>query len=76
MIARSRGRLVLSLGGAPGAENLSQGDTGLKTKSITCHVLSAPVERPFTSSRGWFYNTRGTCLVEIDRAIIDKVRVG
>lgn len=38
----------------------------MKIKTITCHVLSAPVERPFTSSRGWIYHTRGTCLVEIE----------
>jgi D-galactarolactone cycloisomerase len=25
-----------------------------------------PVARPFTSSRGWLYKTRGTCLVEIE----------
>nr|WP_255663965.1 mandelate racemase/muconate lactonizing enzyme family protein [Nitratireductor sp. B36] len=28
--------------------------------------MSAPVERPFTSSRGWLYTTRNTCLVEIE----------
>jgi D-galactarolactone cycloisomerase len=35
-------------------------------KKITCHVVSAPVERPFTSSRGWLYKTRGSCIVEIE----------
>ena len=35
-------------------------------KKITCHVVAAPVARPFTSSRGWLYKTRGTCLVEIE----------
>ena len=35
-------------------------------KTITCHVLSSKVEQPFTSSRGWLYKTRGTCLVEIE----------
>ncbi|SFE93153.1 mandelate racemase/muconate lactonizing enzyme family protein [Roseivivax sediminis] len=38
----------------------------MKIKSVTCHHLSAPVERPFTSSRGWLYKTRNTCLVEIE----------
>ncbi len=38
----------------------------MKIKKITCHVLSSAVERPFTSSRGWLYKTRGTCLVEIE----------
>ena len=35
-------------------------------KRITAHVVSAPIARPFTSSRGWLYRTRGTCLVEIE----------
>jgi D-galactarolactone cycloisomerase len=35
-------------------------------KKITCHLVSAPVKHPFTSSRGWLYKTRGTCLVEIE----------
>lgn len=38
----------------------------MKIKKVTSHVLSAPVERPFTSSRGWLYKTRNTCLVEIE----------
>ncbi|WBU64799.1 mandelate racemase/muconate lactonizing enzyme family protein [Paracoccus aerodenitrificans] len=38
----------------------------MKIKSVTCHHLSAPVARPFTSSRGWLYKTRNTCLVEIE----------
>jgi len=38
----------------------------MKIKKITCHVLTSAVERPFTSSRGWLYKTRGTCLVEIE----------
>ncbi len=28
--------------------------------------MRRPVARPFTSSRGWLYKTRGTCLVEIE----------
>ncbi|MGE4527335.1 MAG: mandelate racemase/muconate lactonizing enzyme family protein [Rhodospirillaceae bacterium] len=40
----------------------------MSIKSVRCHVLSAPVERPFTSSRGWLYKTRSTCLVEIETA--------
>ena len=40
--------------------------TRLPIKKITCHVVAAPVQRPFTSSRGWLYKTRGTCLVEIE----------
>lgn len=35
-------------------------------KKVTCHVVSAPIERPFTSSRGWLYKTRGSCIVEIE----------
>lgn len=35
-------------------------------KKVTCHLVSAPVERPFTSSRGWLYKTRGSCIVEIE----------
>ena len=35
-------------------------------KKVTCHVVAAPVERPFTSSRGWLYKTRGSCIVEIE----------
>ena len=37
-------------------------------KKVTCHVVSSPVERPFTSSRGWLYKTRGSCIVEIETA--------
>jgi D-galactarolactone cycloisomerase len=43
-------------------------DYGMSIKKITCHVVAAPVQRPFTSSRGWLYKTRGTCLVEIETA--------
>jgi D-galactarolactone cycloisomerase len=35
-------------------------------KRVTCHAVSAPVERPFTSSRGWLYKQRGSCIVEIE----------
>ncbi len=35
-------------------------------RQVTCHVVAAPVERPFTSSRGWLYKTRGSCIVEIE----------
>ena len=38
----------------------------MKIEKITCHVLSTPIQQPFTSSRGWIYKTRGTCLVEIE----------
>lgn len=38
----------------------------MKIEKVTCHWLSSPVERPFTSSRGWLYTTRNTCLVEIE----------
>ena len=37
-----------------------------KIKSVKCHPVSAPIERPFTSSRGWLYKTRGSCIVEIE----------
>ncbi|RXN87004.1 mandelate racemase/muconate lactonizing enzyme family protein [Achromobacter aloeverae] len=35
-------------------------------EKVTCHVVAAPVQRPFTSSRGWLYKTRGSCIVEIE----------
>ena len=35
-------------------------------KKITCHVVSAAIQKPFTSSRGWLYKTRGSCIVEIE----------
>ncbi len=38
----------------------------MKVKKVTCHVLSTPIEKPFTSSRGWLYKTRGSCIVEIE----------
>lgn len=38
----------------------------MKIEKVTAHVISAAVERPFTSSRGWLYKRRGTCLVEIE----------
>lgn len=37
-------------------------------KRVTTHVVSTPIARPFTSSRGWLYKTRGTCLVELETA--------
>lgn len=37
-------------------------------KKVSCHVVAAPVEKPFTSSRGWLYKTRGSCIVEIETA--------
>ncbi|HVR49722.1 MAG TPA: mandelate racemase/muconate lactonizing enzyme family protein [Pseudorhodoferax sp.] len=37
-------------------------------KKVSCHLVSAPVEKPFTSSRGWLYKTRGSCIVEIETA--------
>jgi D-galactarolactone cycloisomerase len=37
-------------------------------RKVTCHAVAAPVERPFTSSRGWLYKTRGSCIVEIETA--------
>ena len=37
-------------------------------KKVTCHIVAAPVERPFTSSRGWLYKSRGSCIVEIETA--------
>lgn len=35
-------------------------------KKVTCHVVSAPIARPFTSSRGWIYKNRGSCILEIE----------
>lgn len=40
--------------------------TAATIKKVTCHVVAAPVEKPFTSSRGWLYKTRGSCIVEIE----------
>lgn len=37
----------------------------MKVTGVTCHVLQAPVERPFTSARGWRYATRSSCIVEV-----------
>ena len=37
----------------------------MKITSVKCHVLTCKVERPFSSSRGWFYTTKGACLTEI-----------
>ncbi|MBV9891010.1 MAG: mandelate racemase/muconate lactonizing enzyme family protein, partial [Rhizobacter sp.] len=37
-------------------------------KRITTHIVTTPIQRPFTSSRGWLYKTRGTCLVEMETA--------
>jgi D-galactarolactone cycloisomerase len=37
-------------------------------KKVSCHVVAAAVEKPFTSSRGWLYKTRGSCIVEIETA--------
>ena len=39
-----------------------------KIKTIKTHVVTTPIKHPFTSSRGWLYKTRGTCLVEIETA--------
>ena len=39
-----------------------------KIKTINTHVVTTPIKHPFTSSRGWLYKTRGTCLVEIETA--------
>ncbi len=44
-----------------------------RIKKVTCHAVAAPVERPFTSSRGWLYKTRGSCIVEIE---VDDGTVG
>lgn len=38
----------------------------MQIKNVTCHVLSSEVATPSTSSRGWLYKRRGTCLVEIE----------
>ena len=38
----------------------------MKIVDVITHQLSCNVEKPFTSSRGWLYKTRGTCLVEIE----------
>src|SRR3954469_16130159 len=53
---------------APAIQELPENQKAarLLIKKITCHVVAAPVARPFTSSRGSLYNTRGTCLLEIE----------
>jgi D-galactarolactone cycloisomerase len=37
----------------------------MKIDKITCHILQSKVEKPFTSARGWLYNTRSSCIVEV-----------
>ncbi|MCK8787842.1 mandelate racemase/muconate lactonizing enzyme family protein [Roseomonas sp. NAR14] len=37
----------------------------MKITDVTCHILQAKVDQPFTSARGWLYTTRASCLVEI-----------
>jgi L-alanine-DL-glutamate epimerase-like enolase superfamily enzyme len=38
----------------------------MKVATVRTHIVSCPVERPFTSARGWLYTTRASCLVEIE----------
>ena len=37
----------------------------MKITDVVTHQLSVDVDEPFTSSRGWYYKTKGACLVEI-----------
>ncbi len=37
----------------------------MKVTDVTCHLLQAKVDKPFTSARGWLYTTRSSCTVEI-----------
>lgn len=37
----------------------------MKVTDVIAHQLSVSVDEPFTSSRGWYYNTKGALLVEI-----------
>ena len=54
----------------------------MKVSDVICRQLAANVEAPFTFSRGWRYAKRQTLIVEIysdtgiDRAVLDKYRVG
>lgn len=38
----------------------------MKITNVRTHQLRADVEKPFTSSRGWWYNTKNALLVEIE----------
>jgi len=38
----------------------------MKITDVRTHQLRADVEKPFTSSRGWWYNTKNALLVEIE----------
>ena len=38
----------------------------MKVAAVHTHVISCPVERPFTSARGWLYANRASCIVEIE----------
>lgn len=37
----------------------------MRVTDITCHIVQAKVDRPFTSARGMLYAARTSCLVEI-----------
>ena len=37
----------------------------MKVTDVIAHQLSVKVEKPFTSSRGWLYTTRGALVVEV-----------
>ena len=37
----------------------------MKITEVISHQLSVNVDEPFTSSRGWFYKTKGALVVEI-----------
>jgi D-galactarolactone cycloisomerase len=37
----------------------------MRVTQVTCHIVQAKVDRPFTSARGMLYSARTSCLVEI-----------
>ena len=37
----------------------------MKITDVIAHQLVVDVDEPFTSSRGWFYKTKGALVVEI-----------
>jgi len=38
----------------------------MKITDVKTHQLRVDVQKPFTSSRGWWYSTKNSLLVEIE----------
>jgi hypothetical protein len=56
----------------------------MKIKDVKTFQLKVTVKEPFTSSRGWWYDTKGTLIVKIetlkaeckDAPVLDRISVG